>query len=138
MDGSVAEYLRPDERSLGTLVKKALATPRAGPAFAVTKHGLAVADGGLDAVLADLGSATHYVLDQGAADVRTCPLDVRNGAFFVGDHLGFGETIRMHLATVGATPIGIGPVSVHAEDAIAVVANEVDRRTQASRLSSAP
>ncbi|MGO9835506.1 MAG: tRNA (pseudouridine(54)-N(1))-methyltransferase TrmY [Polyangiaceae bacterium] len=138
VDGSVAEYLRPDERSLGTLVKKALATPRAGPAFAVTKHGLAVADGGLDAVLADLGSATHYVLDQGAADVRTCPLDVRNGAFFVGDHLGFGETIRMHLATVGATPIGIGPVSVHAEDAIAVVANEVDRRTQASRLSSAP
>jgi tRNA (pseudouridine54-N1)-methyltransferase len=135
VDGSISEYLRPDERSLGTLVKKALATAPAGPAFVAARHGLAVADAGLDAVLADLGPATHYVLEEGATDVRACPLDTRDGAFFVGDHLGFDGTVRERLAAIGATPVGVGPISVHAEDAIAIVANEVDRRTQASRLN---
>lgn len=132
VDGRVAEYLRPDERTMATLVKKALATPPGGRSFNVIRHGLAIADGGLDSVLADLGEMTPYVLDEGAADVRGRPLDARDPAFFVGDHLGFDEPTRVRLASIGATPIGIGPVSVHADDAIAVVANELDRRAHAS------
>jgi len=132
VDGKVAEYLRPDERALATLVKKALATAPGGTAFGAAKHGLAVADGGIDAVLADLGEVTPYILDEGAADVRDGPLDTRRPAFFVGDHLGFDDLTRARLASIGATPIGLGPVSVHADDAIAIVTNEVDRRAQAS------
>jgi tRNA (pseudouridine54-N1)-methyltransferase len=128
VDGRVAEYLRPDERSLATLVKKALATPPGGSTFKAIGHGLAIADGGLDAVLVDLGESTPYVLDESAADVRTGPLETRNPAFFVGDHLGFDEGARARLTSIGARPISIGPVSVHADDAITIISNEVDRR----------
>jgi tRNA (pseudouridine54-N1)-methyltransferase len=138
VEGAIAEYLRPDERSLANLVKKALATGPSGPAFGVVRHGLAIADGGLDSVIADLGAVTPYVLEEGAADVRDGPLDTHAPAFFVGDHLGFDEATRARLRAIGATPIGIGPISVHADDAVAIVANEVDRRTGGARLSSPP
>jgi tRNA pseudouridine-54 N-methylase len=83
-------------------------------------------------VLADLGEVTPYLLEEGAADVRGAPLDTHDPAFFVGDHLGFDESTRVRLAVIGAAPMSIGPVSVHADDAIAIVNNEVDRRVQAS------
>jgi tRNA (pseudouridine54-N1)-methyltransferase len=130
VDGRIAEYLRPDERSLATLVKKALATATGAGTFTDVGHGLSVAGGGLDAVIADLGESTRYVLDESAADVRVGPLDTRNPAFFVGDHLGFDEGTRARLASIGARPISIGPVSVHADDAVTIISNEVDRRAQ--------
>lgn len=132
VEGSIAEYLRPDERSLANVVKKALATAPSGPAFAAIRHGLAIADSGLDSVLADLGHATPYVLEEGAADIREQPLDTTAPAFFVGDHLGFDEATRNHLRGVGAKPLSVGPMSLHAEDAIAIVSNEVDRRGSAT------
>lgn len=128
VDGALAEYLRPDERSLGTLVKKALARAPGGPAFAPATHGLSMASGGLEAVLADLGPMTPYVLEEGGTDIRAAPLDAIDPAFFVGDHLGLDEHTRSSLAATGAVPISVGPLSVHAEDAIAIVANEMDRR----------
>jgi len=135
VDGSVAEYLRPDERSLATLVKKALAGDMDGPGFVAARHGVAIAHGGLEAVLTDLGAVTPYVLEQGAPDLRGVPLAADDAAFFVGDHLGFGEEDRARIASIGATPVGLGPVGVHAEDAIAIVANELDRRAQSQRES---
>ena len=44
----------------------------------------------------------------------------------VGDHLGLDDATRARVEP--CTPISIGPVSVHAEDAIAVMCNELDRR----------
>jgi len=48
------------------------------------------------------------------------------------DHLGFDEATRTELAVIRARPIGVGPLSLHAEDVIAIVSNEIDRR-EASR-----
>jgi tRNA (pseudouridine54-N1)-methyltransferase len=118
IDGRSAEYVRPDERSIAGLA-----------------HGMSVARGGLDAVLADLadmGAFTPYVLDEGAADLREASLDLGNPVFFLGDHLGFDAATRARLAEIGATPLGIGPVSVHADDAVAIVWNELDRRDAAN------
>ncbi len=138
VEGAIAEYVRPDERSLANLVMKALAAVPSGPGFAALRHGLAIADGGLDAVLADLGRVTPYILEEGSADMRSVPLDTNAPAFFVGDHLGFDEGTRARLISIGATSISIGPLSVHADVAIAVVSNEVERRARVTGLSSPP
>ena len=50
------------------------------------------------------------------------------------DHLGFEEANRAWLGSRGAMAISVGPRSVHAEDAITVVLNEIDRRDGRRRL----
>ncbi len=128
VDGRVAEYLRPDERSLAGRVKNALAWPASGSDFGTTRQGMAVACGGLDVVLEDLGPCEPHVLEEGGMDVRVAPLEGKALAFFVGDHLGFDPATRARLREVGAIAVSVGPVSVHAGDAIALVTNELDRR----------
>jgi tRNA (pseudouridine54-N1)-methyltransferase len=127
VDGATARFLRPDERSLAILIRKSLeAHVPVAPGFTSVRPGISVACGGLDAVLADLGNGAQYVLEQGAPDLRQAPLDTGNATFFLGDHLGFDVQTRE--ALTHASSIGLGPVSLHAEDAIVVVANELDRR----------
>ena len=130
-DGARVRYLRPEERALATLVKKVLARePSAAKieGFEPVRDGVALAEGGLGAVLDDLQGATPYVLEEGAPDIRQASIDLDNAAFFLGDHLGFDDSTRARLSHLGATPLGLGPVSVHAEDAVAILANELDRR----------
>jgi tRNA (pseudouridine54-N1)-methyltransferase len=131
LDGRVAEYLRPDERSLGGRVRNALEWS-AGPDFAVERQGMAVACRGLDAVIEDVGPMAPYVLDEGGADVRGVSVFALDPVFFVGDHLGFDPATRARLSAIGAVPVSVGPVSVHADDAIALVTNELDRRDAAA------
>jgi tRNA (pseudouridine54-N1)-methyltransferase len=133
VEGAFARYVRPDERSLAVLNKKALAQAPGGETFAAVRPGIAVADAGLDAVIADVGRATRYVLEEGAPDVRDCDLDLGDAAFFVGDHLGFNHVTRSELSVLGARPIGVGPVSIHADDAITIVGNELDRQAERRR-----
>lgn len=128
VEGSCAKYLRADERNLGGLIKSVLALPEVDEVFGFSKPGVSVARGGLDIVLRDMGPVTPFVLEEGAPDVRGCSLDVADPAFFVGDHLGFDEATREALRALGATPISVGPVSLHADDAITLVSNELDRR----------
>ncbi len=141
IEGLTARFLRPDERSLAVLVQKALAAPIEAvdatgthrASFIEVRPGVAIAEAGLDAVLADLGEASLHVLEEGAPDVRDVALPGGDQAFFLGDHLGFDETTRALLAALGATPIGVGPVSVHADDAVVLIVNELDRRATVSR-----
>lgn len=136
VDGRHVRFVRPDERQLAILVQKALArTPTDSPAneFVEVRAGLAVANGGVEAVLADLGAAkvTTYVLEENARDLRDGPLEAQDVMVFVGDHNGFDVATRTRLGALGAVPIGVGPISIHADDAITVVCNEMDRRHQA-------
>ncbi len=128
VDGAEVRFLRPDERSLATLVQKSLAAPCEGVGFVSVRPGIAVAEGGLDVVLADVSPGPAYVLEKGAADLRTAPLDPRAPILFVGDHLGLDDASRATLTALGALPIGVGPISVHADDAITITSNELDRR----------
>ena len=127
-DGATVRFLRPEERNVATLIKKVLARTYEGGPFARVRDGIAVADGGLETVVADLAPGTPYVLEEGAPDVRGVELDLENAIFFAGDHLGFNAETRAAIASLGAVPISIGPVSLHAEDAITIVSNETDRR----------
>jgi tRNA (pseudouridine54-N1)-methyltransferase len=137
IDGREIRFVRPDERALALLVQKALgratADAEAG-AFVPIRPGLALASGDLEAVLADLGSSAKaaYVLEEDGRDVREGTLESEDVVVFVGDNHGFDEATRARLATLGAVPIGIGPISLHADDAITVVCNEMDRRRAAA------
>jgi len=136
IDGSQARFVRPDERSLATLARKTLAS-RADEdvdGFVEVRPGVAIARNGLESVLADLGAAPAYVLEEGGPDVRDSGgSDLAQAVFFLGDHLGFDEPVRERLGARGARPMGVGPRSLHAEDVIAVVLNEVDRRRASER-----
>jgi tRNA (pseudouridine54-N1)-methyltransferase len=140
VDGRHVRFIRPDERMLAILVQKALARVPADAELGVwneLRPGLAVARGGLETVLADLGTSASnaYVLEENARDLRDGPLASEDVVVFVGDHHGFDEATRARLEELGATAIGVGPISIHADDAITVVCNEMDRRQAASAPS---
>jgi tRNA (pseudouridine54-N1)-methyltransferase len=137
VDGAEVRFLRPDERSLAMMVQKSLARPCDDGGFTPLRAGVAMANGGLDTVLADLGPATPYILEERARDLRDVAIEAPSPVFFVGDHLGFDEATRARLAGIGAAAVGVGPVSVHADDAIAIVSNELDRREAGARLLAA-
>jgi tRNA (pseudouridine54-N1)-methyltransferase len=132
IDGASAKFLRPDERSLATLFKKALAveTTAAAVGFVEARPGISIARGGLDVVLADTGSSRLFILEETATDAREIgDVVAPDVTFFVGDHLGFDPGVRKQLQDAGARAVSIGPLSVHSEDAIAVLSNELDRRS---------
>jgi tRNA (pseudouridine54-N1)-methyltransferase len=145
VDGRHIRFVRPDERQLAILVQKALTrvpVDSARDTFIEVRPGLAVASGGIDAVLADLEAAptkaAAYVLEENARDVRDLPrpLEAKDVVVFVGDQNGFDELTRERLDALGATAIGVGPVSLHADDAITIVCNELDRRQAAESTAS--
>src|SRR5262249_19596848 len=76
IDGATAQFVRPDERALAVLVKKALATGE-------PKRGVSVAEGGIESVLASLGGATLWTLEEGAPDIRGASLGGPHDAFFI-------------------------------------------------------
>jgi tRNA (pseudouridine54-N1)-methyltransferase len=138
--GAEARFVRPEERALALLAQRALAAAPSDAepgTFVEVRAGVAVARGGIEAAIADLGGGARYALEEGAPDLRDAPLDPGDATFFVGDHLGFDPATRSALAAAGATPFGIGPVSVHADDAITIASNELDRRA-ARAASSEP
>jgi tRNA (pseudouridine54-N1)-methyltransferase len=133
--GRESRFLRPDERSLAVLVRKVLASAAGAPTgrepgdLVEVRPGIDVGVGGVERVLADLGGATPYVLEEGGRDIRGVrELGGTDAAFFLGDDGGFDDAVRAKLAAAHAWPLSVGPVSLHAEDAIAIVHNELDRR----------
>lgn len=130
VDAASARFIRPDERSLALLVQKTLAAAPAELAdeFVELRPGLALARGDLDLVFREMQGAALYVLDEDAPDIRATELSATDAAYFLGDHLGFEQTDRDRLAARGSAAISVGPLSLHSEDVIAVLSNELDRR----------
>lgn len=131
VDGAAVTFLRPDERSLAVRMKKVL-TSRADEAtsdWVTARPGFAVTRGDFDRVLADVDDATPYILDEGGIDIREAPgLGATHGLYVIGDHLGVPADITARLDELGARRISVGPVSVHADDTVTLVTNELDRR----------
>ncbi len=128
--GAEVRFLRPDERALATLAQKALAgAPADSPAgaFVDVRPGVAVARGGVEAAIADTRGAT-YLLEEGAPDLREAAIGPGDVVVFVGDHRGLDDETRALIVATGARSLGVGPLSVHADDAVAIVGNELDRR----------
>jgi tRNA (pseudouridine54-N1)-methyltransferase len=122
-EGATAKFVRPDERALATLIKKSLATHADDDArgFIEVRPGISVARGSIEVVLADAPKAKRYLLDENGEDIRGISVE-DDAIFFVGDHLGLDAT-----KLPDARAISIGPVSLHSDDVVAVVSNEIDR-----------
>jgi tRNA (pseudouridine54-N1)-methyltransferase len=129
IDGRTAKFLRPDERSLATLLKKTLqALPTPGPSFNEVRPGLELRTGDVTELLDEVGGAPCFVLDESASDVRQQAMASDDAWFFIGDHLGFDVVTLALLERHGCQRISVGPVSLHSDDVVALVSNELDRR----------
>ena len=128
IDGSTVRFLRPDERRNARSVQKALSVERHGDGFEFVAPGMLVGPLDLAALLQDLGDARLLVLAADGRDLRTVPLDGADTVFVIGDNRGLTEEEHALLAQRGATRVSLGPVEIHADDALAVVHNELDRR----------
>lgn len=138
VDAASVKFVRPDERSLATLMRKALSSraDEGAKGFVEVRPGISVKCGGLEHAIADLGDASLYLLEEGGRDIRDVPrFGASHSAFFVGDHLGLDPTVRARIVAAGAAPISVGPLSLHADDVIAIVSNELDRRASAEHRS---
>jgi tRNA (pseudouridine54-N1)-methyltransferase len=128
--GADAKFIRPDERALANTVLKAVARhPPEHEGFLAQRNGIAVAWGGLDVAIADAQGAP-FVLAEGAPDMR--PATDGDAVFFIGDHFGFDEETWTRLAAIGARQISVGPLSLHSDDVVALVSNELDRVTSSA------
>lgn len=133
-DGGNAKFVRPDERSLAVTIRKTLATPGgAGGVFEEVRPGVSLCDGDLEAVLADAGGAPCYWLDELGEDVRAQRFGDDDTLFVIGDHLGFDEATRARLTELGLRRLSVGPLSLHSEDVVTLLSNELDRRFAARR-----
>src|SRR5580658_2251086 len=131
VEAAATRFLRPDERSLATLVKKSLEAQAEGEdkGFIDVRPGISVRHGGLDEIVAELGDARLFVLEPTGADLRSAvDLNGNDATFVVGDHLGLDDRTRATLAALGAVSLRVGPVAIHADDVVTIVSNELDRR----------
>jgi tRNA (pseudouridine54-N1)-methyltransferase len=130
VDSAQAKFLRPDERSLAILVQKALLAAQVltSSSFIELRPGIAHACGDLSVAISDVGTAELYVLEEGAPDIRGALTGAPNMAFFIGDHVGFDGPTRELLARLQEQPVSVGPLSLHSDDVVTLVSNELDRR----------
>ncbi len=140
VDGSLARWVRPEERRLALAVQRALEaldrappdSPRDALGFLPLRNGYFVREGGLAEVLATIPAAsTRIVLDEAGEDLAALAgpgsaLDAPDLTFIVGDHEGLdGASVAL---LEGARRLSLGPVSLLAEDAITVTHHTLDRR----------
>lgn len=120
LQGSGVRSMSPDERSTAALVRKALALP-VGESFREASPGILVRRAGLPGLVARGG---YVVLSEDGRDMRTLP-DL-SGAFLLSDHMDF--TAGEEEVLSGLPRISVGPRVLHADHAIMVLQNELDRR----------
>jgi tRNA (pseudouridine54-N1)-methyltransferase len=120
LQGAAVRSLSPDERSTAALLRKALALP-VGESFRESSPGILVRRSGLPGLLA---GGRFAVLSETGEDVRRVK-DLPE-AYLLSDHLDFTPDEEAFLA--GLSRLSIGPKVLHADHAIAVLQNELDRR----------
>jgi Uncharacterized conserved protein len=118
--GEKVRYLSPDERSAGSLIKKALALP-ARSEFRESTPGVYVRKGGLGQVLDEFECA---VLAESGQDIRSAK-DLPE-AYLLSDHHNFSEDEMSLISNLPA--YSVGPLSLHGDHTISVLNNEFDRR----------
>ncbi|MCK9592643.1 MAG: tRNA (pseudouridine(54)-N(1))-methyltransferase TrmY [Methanoregula sp.] len=118
--GTAVRSLSPDERSAGALIKKALDIP-VGSEFRDAAPGISVRKGGLFRLLSE---QVFGVLDEKGSDIRSA--ETLPSAFILSDHLNL--TSEEELLLHQCPRYSVGPACLHADHAITVVHNELDRR----------
>ncbi|HWG90868.1 MAG TPA: tRNA (pseudouridine(54)-N(1))-methyltransferase TrmY [Candidatus Thermoplasmatota archaeon] len=135
LQGEHLKHVAPDERTLATLILKALEAPAPGLTWNASTPGISVAARGLEDLEEVVMKGTRYVLEEGGIDVAAVDVtpDGLGGdvAFFVGDPDGFTEEeVRKIRDDWGAVQVSLGPVGLHADHCIVLIHNWLDRARQ--------
>lgn len=127
-DGETIRNARPDERSLGGLLRSALDSleDAIGHQPAEPAAGVAVRRRGFEPTLEALAREGSIIsLDEGGA-----PLTERspspNPIFVLSDHMDYTDDERDTLDEIGAETVRIGPRVIHADHSVAIVHNWAD------------
>jgi tRNA (pseudouridine54-N1)-methyltransferase len=118
--GSSVRSLNPDERSPAALIKKALSIP-CGSEFREAAPGVSVRKGGLERLFRE---GPYAVLDENGTDIRKA--ETLPDSFLLSDHLNFTGEEKSLVA--GYPRFSVGPAVLHADHAIIILLNEIDRR----------
>ena len=124
--GKRVRYLNPDERSAGSLIKKALGTT-CGDEFTESTKGVYIRRGGLERLLLEFEVA---LLDEHGVDIRTT--DELPDAYLLSDHMNFSDEEEDLIRDV--QKVSVGPKILHADHTITIMLNEMDRREKPSEL----
>ncbi|MGP8321681.1 MAG: tRNA (pseudouridine(54)-N(1))-methyltransferase TrmY [Methanosarcinaceae archaeon] len=127
-DGENLRYLYPDERSSGSLIKKAL-DKKVGEQEVRSTPGVWVRRVGLGMLLDEFvekGRKIVYLREDGE-DIRDVVGTFDNAVFIMGDHNGVTEEEEEIILSAGATITNVGPLSLHSEHCVTLINNELDR-----------
>ena len=120
-DGQSVRSLSPDERSSASFIKKALEIP-AGSLYREVTPGVSVRKGGAPELLTEYRCG---VLDEHGTDIRKAEGDLPE-AFILSDHQNFTPEEEAMIRDLPR--YSLGPQVLHADHAIVLLWNEIDRR----------
>jgi len=129
-NGEQLRYLSPDERSSGSLIKKALEKD-ATEFESQSTPGVWIRRGGLEKLLAEFTEKNRsiYYLHEEGNDIRTMQDLPDDAVYIMGDHMGVTEEEESQIKAVSAGTLSIGPLSLHSDHCIIIILNELDRRS---------
>ena len=127
-NGEQLRYLSPDERSSGSLIKKALEKD-ATPFESQSTPGVWIRRGGLAKLLEEFTQNNRriYYLHEDGEDMRNTSTLSDDAVFILGDHMGVTEEEEGTIKAVSVGTLSIGPLSLHSDHCIIIILNELDR-----------
>ncbi|MGP8319738.1 MAG: tRNA (pseudouridine(54)-N(1))-methyltransferase TrmY [Methanosarcinaceae archaeon] len=127
-DSESLRYLNPDERSSGSLIKKAL-DKEVGEQEVRSTPGVWVRRGGLGMLLDEFVQKRCKIvyLREDGEDIRDVVGTFGDAVFIMGDHNGVTKEEEEIIYNVGATVVNVGPLSLHSEHCVTLINNELDR-----------
>ncbi len=120
--GPELRYLNPDERSTAALLRRALRSPSEGE----SSPGIYVERRGLSHLRTRLGQGLIYLREEGE-DIRRVSLPTLS-TFLLSDHRDVTAQEAVVVEEAQPLLVRIGPKSLHADHAILLVHNELDRQ----------
>ncbi len=124
MAGAELRHLNPDERSTAALFLKALRIESISES--ISTPGIYVSGIGFDKLLEMLGGP-FVLLKEDGEDIKNHRIS-KDAVFVLSDHLDFTEEEEKALMGHDPTVISLGPRSLHSNQCITLVHNELDRR----------
>lgn len=121
-DGKTVRSLSPDERSSASFMKKATEIP-AGNLFREVSPGVCVRKGGIEVLMSE---HRFGVLDEKGIDIRKVPISEFPDGFLLSDHQNFTPEEEQLIRDLPR--YSLGPQVLHADHAIVLLWNEIDRR----------
>lgn len=127
-EGATIRYLNPDERSTASLIRNACLKKIPAGKEVVSSPGVFVSRKGFAELVEELSAKGKFVyLKEDGTDVRNYEFP-ENPIYVVGDTHDLSPEEEAVLKAKNPDRINVGPLSLHANNCVTLVNNEMDRR----------